>query len=140
MKRISGFNYLGLALIAFAGLGIEILYALLLEPLLYHAQIGDWSTTQYIIHWLITCATWGAVIFLILRTSKKKYQYDPFMDGGTIKAWQWIVVAVLVVLSLVESYFNWNGFKIVKEFESKGLLKFVFSVSGIMLLRPACLH
>lgn len=124
--KIAGFKYLCLAVLAFIGLGIESLYAYWLEPLIYRAQMPDWSTTQYIVHWSITCVTWSAVIYWIIGTAKKKYQYDIFKDGGKMKPWQWIAVAALALLVLVGSYFSWAGFKVVKEFQSNGLLKFVF--------------
>lgn len=57
--NVKGINYLCLALYAFAGMGIEAIYAFLLEPIIYGHQMADWNVGQNIIHWIITCITWG---------------------------------------------------------------------------------
>ena len=41
--KITGMDYLGLALYAFGGLGMEVLYAFLLEPAIYGTQMQDWT-------------------------------------------------------------------------------------------------
>lgn len=124
--KINGLKFLLLALYAFTGLGIEALYAFLLEPLIYNVQMPDWTTAQDVIHWLITCATWGIIAYLLIRVAKKRYGFQVFERSSNVKAWQWAAVAVLVVLSLVESYLSWNGFKVIKEFNYNGLVKFIF--------------
>ena len=73
MKKITGWNYMFLALMAFAGLGIEVLLAFVAEPLMYGTQIGQWNTIQNIAHWVLTCICWGAVIFAITKYADKKY-------------------------------------------------------------------
>ena len=39
--KITGMDYLGLALYAFGGLGMEVLYAFLLEPAIYGTQMQE---------------------------------------------------------------------------------------------------
>ena len=43
-KKVKGMDYIWLALAAFGGLGIEVLYAYLLEPMIYGCGMGEWST------------------------------------------------------------------------------------------------
>ncbi len=126
MKRREGFGYLSLSLLAFMGLGIEVPYAFLIEPVLYKAPIRGWTTVQYIIHWVITCVTWGLIAFALIRISKVKLGFDLFASGGKVRIWRWVCAAGLVLFSLGMSYAEWNGFKIAKEFQNNGLLKFVF--------------
>ena len=59
MKKSTGLTYLILAMLAFAGLGLEVVLAFFLEPLLYHAPMQSWTDLQNISHWIITCAVWG---------------------------------------------------------------------------------
>ena len=68
-----GFDYLLLSLTAFGGLGIEMLYAYLIEPMIYGKQMQEWNQIQSIIHWTVTCITWGLVAIYLHRTSKKDY-------------------------------------------------------------------
>jgi hypothetical protein len=123
---VKGINYLCLALCAFAGLGIEAIYAFLLEPIIYSHQMADWNVGQYIIHWIITCTTWGIITYAILEVSKRRYRFDIFIAEGKMKLWQWLCIALCIVLSKCVSYWDWNGFKVVKEFQYNGLLKFIF--------------
>ena len=43
-KKIKGIDYIWLALTAFGGLGLEALYAYLLEPMVYGCEMQDWKT------------------------------------------------------------------------------------------------
>ncbi|MFT4144032.1 MAG: hypothetical protein QM644_06200 [Mobilitalea sp.] len=123
---VKGMDFLSLALYAFGGLGIEALYAFLLEPMIYGKQMADWSISQNIIHWIVTCITWGIITWLIVRYSKKKYGFDIFVREGKMRLWQWLCVVLCIVFSLSVSYMDWDGFKVVMEFQKKGLLKFIF--------------
>lgn len=125
-KKVTGWDYFSLGMLAFGGLGLEALYAYILEPMVYGTSMEGWNTSQTIIHWIITCITWGITGYLLIRTSKKNYQFNLFETTGKMKAWQWAAVLFCVVLSLAASYVNWNGFKVIREFQSKGLLLFIF--------------
>ena len=124
MKK--GFFYLAMALLAFVGIGFEVLLAYGLEPVLYGAQIKDWTVTQNIIHWILTCILWGASAFGVITLAKKKGDFDIFQKGEKVELWKWIVIILIVIGSLVVSYIDWKGFKVVKEFKANGPLKFVF--------------
>ena len=125
-KKVTGWDYFSLGMLAFAGLGLEVLYAYLLEPILYGVTMQDWNTSQIIIHWIITCISWGMVGHLLIRASKKKYEFNLFQRVDKMEKWQWVSVILCVVLALVASYIDWKGFKVVREFQSKGILLFTF--------------
>ena len=125
-QREAGWKYLLLALGAFAGLGMEMLYAFLLEPLIYGVSLKDFSTTQSILHWILTCITWGGVAYILIYLAKKKNNFDILEKRKKLKGWQWIVAVAFVIFSFIVSYISWNGFKVVKEFQANGLLKFIF--------------
>lgn len=124
-KKTTGWDYLSLALLAFGGLGMEVLYAFLLEPIIYGAQMSDWTTPQTICHWILTCITWGIAAFLLCRHSKKKYEFDLLAKGERIKVWQWIAALVCIAVVLVSSCIDWNGSKVITEYQRNGTLKFV---------------
>lgn len=124
MKK--GFAYLGLALLAFAGIGLEAVLAWVVEPPIFGAELENWSTTQHLIHWTVTCILWGLSAWGVISMAKKNYGFDIFAKGEKVQTWKWVLVALLVIFSLVVSYFDWNGFKVVKEFNANGPLKFVF--------------
>jgi hypothetical protein len=125
-KEVRGKNYFNLAMLAFAGLGIEMIYAYLLEPALYGGTYSKWNEAQHICHWIMTCISWGGVTFLIIKYAHKKYGFNIFESKGKIKLWQWILTFLCIALVLVSSYIDWNGSKVIHEFKSNGLLKFIF--------------
>ncbi len=126
MRKPTGLKYLLLAMLAFAGLGLEVVLAFFLEPLLYHAPMQSWTDLQNILHWIITCVVWGLLSWGIIRIARKQYGYNLFEKQKKTSTWQWIIVAVLVIASLIWSYLDWNGMKVIREFNANGPLKFVF--------------
>ena len=69
-----------------------------IEPLIYGTSLNEWSDLQAIVHWIVTCALWGAVSFGIVRLANKKYGFDLFQRGN----------------------------KVIKEFYANGPVRFVF--------------
>lgn len=126
MKKESGLEYLWLALYAFGGIGLEVILAFVIEPVLYGAQMSEWTVLQNILHWIFTCILWGAVGIWLIIYAKKKFQFDLLRKGTPMKAWQWLAVIFFVALSLVISYIDWNGSKVIREFYANGWLKFIF--------------
>ena len=139
-KESKGWHYLEYALYAFAGLGIEVLLAFLIEPLIYGCSMNEWSTAQNISHWVITCICWGLSCLFLTKASKNKYGFDVFEHQKKMKPWQWCVVAVIFVLMLVGSYMDWNGFKVLKELKYNGWLKFIFQYVGGEFYEPTGLY
>ena len=125
-EKITGWDYLSLGLCAFAGLGMEVFYAYLLEPVLYGAPMQDWSNTQIIIHWILTCITWGVFAFVLIQKSDKKYGFPLLEKGKSIRLWQVGVCVLFVLLALIGDYIAWDGFKVYLEYVNKGFLLFAF--------------
>lgn len=123
-KKVTGFSFLSLSLCAFGGLGMEVLYALI-EPSLYKANMNAWSDAQTILHWVITCITWGLFAWYLFRESKK-CGLSLFQKSQKMKTWQWTVLAIVFLFNFYLSYISWGGFKVILEFQRKGALRFTF--------------
>ena len=89
MKKTGGWKYLILAMLAFAGLGMEVILAFFLEPLIYQAPMQSWTDLQNISHWVITCAVWGLLSWGIVRFARKRYGDDLFERKDSPAAWRW---------------------------------------------------
>ena len=126
MKENSGWKYMRLALLAVVGFCLEFVLAFMVEPLIFHISINEYSTPQYIIHWIATCVLWGIVCWWLIMTAKTKYQFNVLKKGKTMFGWQWIIIVICIAVSVSVSYHNWDGFKVIKEFTNLGFLKFVF--------------
>lgn len=125
-RELKAWSFFRLALYAFAGLGLEAVLAFLVEPYIYGTSIKEWTVVQSICHWVLTCILWGIVTSLIIRTAKNKYGFDIFAKGKKLRLLQYILITVCICFMLLSSYIDWQGFKVLKEFQSNGLLKFVF--------------
>lgn len=125
-KKVSSWDYLSLALYAFGGLGMEALLAFMIEPMIYGHGMSEWTTGQSILHWILTCIIWGIFMVYLIKTSKKNYNFDILSNNGKMNTLNWIIAIVCIVIAIMQSYIDWNGFKVVKEFQRNGLLKFTF--------------
>lgn len=126
-EKITGGDYLSLGLYAFMGLGVEGLYAYLLEPILYGAPMQDWSDTQIIMHWILTCITWGVFAFILVQKSGKKYAFPLLEKRKPMRLWQLGVCVLFILIAFIAEYIEWGGFKVYLEYvHNKGTLRFIF--------------
>lgn len=125
-ETVTGLDYISLGLYAFMGLGMEVVYAYLLEPVLYGVPMQEFSDMQTIMHWVITCMTWGAFVYILIKSAKEKYSFSIMEQGKPVKALQWLVCIFFILLAFAVDYLTWNGFKVYLEFVNKGVFLFIF--------------
>lgn len=125
-NKVKGSDFLGLGLYAFAGLGMEVIYAYLLEPALYGVPMENFSAGQTICHWILTCITWGIFAWVLIRKAEGKYQFPILEKGSAMPAWQWGVCILAVALAFAVDYADWGGFKVYLEYVRRGPLLFIF--------------
>lgn len=128
-----GFKFLSYGLEAFAVIGIELLLAYVIEANIYHKGFNEYSTGQSILHWVITCICWGVGAFLVIMDCKKHSDLDliadikkPGLFNSNIKVWQWILIVLGVTACLVSTWIDWNGSKVLREWNNRGPLLFTF--------------
>lgn len=124
-KKITGFDYLWLALYAFAGIGFELVLVNLIEPL-FGVSMETYTTAQGIIHWIVTCLVWLAVGVLLIRLAQKKYGFSLWENNSGLKFWQYAGIVVCLTVAVVSHFMDWGGFKPLLEFQNLGILKFIF--------------
>lgn len=125
-KTLSGGRSLRFVFYILLGLGLEIVLAFGIEPLLYGAPIEYWQTGQYILHWILTCLLWAGVLYGVYRLARQKYGLDLFGSRPPMSRAQKLAVGLALLLSIGITYLDWGGFKAVLEFQRLGLLKFLF--------------
>ncbi len=77
-------------------------------------------------HWVITCVVWVSFSYFLIKSAKNKYAYDvlQFKERSTKNG---VIIAVIVmVIGLMIMNVSWNGFKVVIEYQTKGLIRFIF--------------
>lgn len=125
-KKITGMDYIGLGLWAFGGLGMEALYAYLLEPVLYGGPMQEWSPVQTILHWILTCVTWGIFAVVLIRKSATKYNFTLTDKGEKMSLARVGVCLLFIVAAFWLDYVTWGGCKVYLEYAGKGLVLFIF--------------
>lgn len=128
MKQIkmSTWDYLWYALYAFAGLGLEFVLIGVVEPMLFgNISSNEYSTSQHIIHWVLTIICWGIVIVLLIHYSRKKLNYH-VLENGTVNSRGVIIGILLVIACIVINALDWKSLKIIAEFQRKELSLFIF--------------
>lgn len=123
--KITGADYLYLALYAFAGIGLELVLVGVIEPL-FGISLENYTTTQNIVHWIVICIVWLLAGMFIIHLAKKKYSFDLLENKCTLKVWQYLGVILCLVVSIASHYIDWAGFKPFIEFQKLGLVKFIF--------------
>ena len=126
-------SYLGMALLPFLFLGLELL-VLFIESLFYGTM--DFSEISalkgisvWLIHWGLTCLVWGIGAWLLVVLAKKR-GFDVFENKFPVPAMNWVIVLILVALSVAGSYLAWDmQFKFLAEL---GSMKNLFGDLGVV--------
>ena len=124
-KKITGADYLYLALYAFAGIGLELILVGIIEPI-FGVSLETYTTLQNIIHWIVICIIWLFVGILLITLAKKKYNFNLWEQRSKLKGWQYLGIIICLVVSIASHYLDWGGFKPLLEFQRLGALKFIF--------------
>ena len=124
-KRITGANYLLLALCAFVGMALELILVSVIEPI-FGISMGKYTTAQMIGHWIVICVVWMLVGIFLIAIAKKRYGFNLWEHRSKLKTWQHLGIIVCLVVSVVSHYIDWKGFKPLLEFQNLGPMKFIF--------------
>ena len=124
-KKITGADYLYLALYAFAGIGLELILVGVIEPL-FGVSLRTYTTLQNIIHWVVISIIWLIVGIFLINLASKRYDFNLWENKSKLKGWQYIGVAICLIVSIASHYGDWEGFKPFLEFQRLGMLKFIF--------------
>lgn len=124
-KKITGADYLYIALYAFAGIGLELVLVGVTEPL-FGVTVKTYTNLQHIIHWVVICFTWLLVGIFLINLASRRYDFNLLENKSKLKVWQYIGVIICLIVSIAAHYVDWEGFKPLLEFQRLGMLKFVF--------------
>ena len=124
-KKVTGFDYLWLALYAVAGFCFELLVVFIEQAI--GININNGTTLQMIIHWTITIIAWVVIGLFIIKIGKKTTNFDIWQETQKkMKLWQIVAIVLCFVINIVVKYIDWNGFKVIQEFKARGILLFIF--------------
>lgn len=124
--KSESYQYFEYAMLAFGGLGLEVIYAFLLEPILYGHSMKEFTEAESVIHWSVTIITWLVTAYLIVKSARKKLDFQLRETTGRLTMSGIISSGALIVIMLIVNYLDVGGLKIVYEFHRLGVLKFIF--------------
>lgn len=123
-KKVTGFDYLWLSLYAVAGFCFELLLVFIEQVI--GININNSTSLQMIIHWVITIIAWVLIGIIITKLGKKTTNFDIWKNTNKkIKLGQVVAIILCFVINLTVKYIDWNGFKVIQEFQSRGALLFI---------------
>lgn len=123
-KKVTGFDYLWLSLYAVAGFCFELLLVFIEQVI--GININNSTSLQMIIHWVITIIAWVLIGIIITKLGKKTTNFDIWKNTNKkIKLGQVVAIILCFVINLTVKYIDWNGFKVINEFQSRGALLFI---------------
>ncbi|WP_235991596.1 hypothetical protein [Facklamia lactis] len=123
-KEANGLNFLWCALYACAGFAFELL--LVQIEGLFGLDYRNFAVHESVIHWIVTSLFWILIGFLIIYIGKKTTGYQIVERGKPMVSWQYLALLVCFLVNGFIKYNEWDGFKVLKEWESNGPLLFVF--------------
>lgn len=113
---------LNLALISFLGLGMEIV-VIVLETTIYGINVDEYTYNMSCMHLVYTVLVWLAFILCLIKYSKNKCSFDILKNSSKPSVKQMAIVLGILVVLTIWQYIDWNGIKIIKEFQHNGMLK-----------------
>lgn len=124
-NKITGADYLYLALYAFAGIGLELILVGVIEPL-FGISMETYTTSQIILHWITICIVWLLAGIFLISLAGKKYNFNLWEHKSRLKGLQYLGIVVCLLVSVGAHYADWGGLKPLLELQRLGMLKFVF--------------
>lgn len=113
-------DYFLLGLLAFGGLGLELILKII-------EDVISKNSINYIIHWILICIIWGIFVFTLIKHSKKSKILMSFMYKSKA-GFKDIIISTVILLAVVvfSNALFWEGFKPAQEFKNLGVSKFIF--------------
>ena len=123
-KKVTGFDFLWCALYACAAFAIELLSQFVEGKM--GVDVSNYSASQNIIHWVITTVLWVIAGIIVIYIGKKTTNFDIWEHREKLKRWQYVALLVCLVVNIIAKYLDWNGFKVLIEWNSKEPILFIF--------------
>lgn len=123
-KKVTGWDYLWCALYACAGFAFELLLVAVEKGM--GIEVSDFTTRQNIVHWILTTVGWIGIGCLVIFIAKKTTGFHIWEKRAKMKGWQYAAVVLCFAVNIAAKYMDWNGFKVVIEFQKLGGLLFAF--------------
>lgn len=141
-REVKWTKYLWLSLLSFGAFMLEYFSIFVIESILLHVDIWNYTATSKSVHCIIMAFMWAVVIAGLL-TFSQKYLHFPARENKEEKLSlkNWIITFICLIGCKILTFIDWHTLKVVGEVQGKNTYQFcaqylyyVFEVMLIVLI------
>ena len=142
VREVKWTKYLWLSLLSFAAFMLEYLSIFIIEVIILHVDIQNYTMQQRSIHCIIMVFMWAFFIGALLLFSRKQYHFPVRGNKRDIISLKnWIVTLACFIGCKIMTFIDWHTLKIVGEAQNKTVFQFcaqylyyIFEVMLVLLI------
>lgn len=124
-EEIRWTKYLRLSLLSFGAFMLEYLSIFVIEAMLLHIDIRNYTAQQRSIHHIIMVFMWAVFIGVLLLFSKKYYRFPTSgIQEEKISPKNWIVTLACFIGCKIMTFIDWHTLKVIGEAQGKTTFQF----------------
>ncbi|WP_050635850.1 hypothetical protein [Candidatus Stoquefichus sp. SB1] len=125
MKEVKWIHYLTVSLISFLAFMLELFSIFVLEKMIFHFDIWNYTVNQRSLHCLMTAGLWAVFIIAVLVYTQKRYHFPIQKDNyQKILSRNWINVLICLIGCKIMTFIDWHTFKVIGEMQNKTIYQF----------------
>ncbi|MCB7305062.1 hypothetical protein NE683_15565 [Bariatricus massiliensis] len=118
-------KYLWLSLFLFLAFFLEYFSIFVIEMLILHMDIWNYTADQRSIHHLIMVSIWIVYLSFIVFYSREHYDFPSKKERTSISAKNWFVTVGCLAACKVMTFIDWHTLKVVGELQGKSIFQFI---------------
>ncbi len=124
VSEIRWTKYFWLSILSFGAFMLEYL-SILIEVILLHVDIWNYTAQQRSIHHIIMVFMWAVFIGVLLLFSKKHYRFPTSGNQeGKISLKNWIATFACFIGCKIMTFIDWHTLKVIGEAQGKTIFQF----------------
>ncbi|MBR6402149.1 MAG: hypothetical protein IKS48_02040 [Eubacterium sp.] len=138
-REVRWTNYLWLSLLSFGAFMLEYFSIFVIEPMLLHVDIGNYTVDQRSVHCIIMAFVWTVFIAILLFFSRKHLHFPSRENKEeNLSLGNWIITFICLIGCKILTFIDWHTLKVVGEIQDKNIYQFcaqyLYYVLEVMLV------
>lgn len=118
-------KYLWMSLLSFGAFMLEYLSIFVIEAILLHVDIQNYTAHQRSVHCIIMVFMWAVFIGVLLLFSKRHYSFPVGrISEDKISLKNWIVTLAYFIGCKIMTFIDWHTLKVIGEAQGKTIFQF----------------
>lgn len=141
-REVKWTNYLWLSLLSFGAFMLEYFSIFVIESILLHVDIWNYTANQRSVHCIIMAFMWAVFTAMLLLFSQKHFHF-PSKENKEEKLslGNWIITFVCLIGCKILTFIDWHTLKVIGEIQHKNVYQFcaqylyyIFEVMLVLLI------